>query len=98
MRDDGAGPHTPDLSRRKAFTALFFGRSTADSAKALAESTKPYTPGVTEAAGGVPMAGGVPIKVGDETIGAVGVSGLPGADDAALAAAAIESAGLSSRG
>ena len=41
--------------------------------------------------------GGLAAFDGERRVGAVGVSGLPGADDAALAAAAIEAAGLSVR-
>ena len=87
LRDDGAGPHTPDLAQKKASTALFFGRPTADPNVGTPDAPKPYTPGVTEAAGGVNLAGGLPIKLGDETIGAVGVSGAR--DDVACASAGL---------
>jgi uncharacterized protein GlcG (DUF336 family) len=40
------------------------------------------------------LAGGLPIKVGDDIIGAVGVSGSPGGDkDEACARAGIEKVG-----
>ena len=39
VRDDTTGPHTVDLSRRKAFTALTFKRTSAETAKAWATQT-----------------------------------------------------------
>jgi uncharacterized protein GlcG (DUF336 family) len=85
LRDDGSGAGTGDLSRSKAYTALFFRRTSAETAKAFGAMTPP--PNV---AGTVLMAGGVPIKVGTETIGAIGVSGAPGGDkDEACADAGV---------
>jgi uncharacterized protein GlcG (DUF336 family) len=85
LRDDGAAPHTIDFSRRKAFTALTFRRTSADTGKAWAAS--PPAPNIE---GTVGTAGGVPIKAGNEVIGAVGVSGAPGGDkDEACASAGI---------
>jgi uncharacterized protein GlcG (DUF336 family) len=85
LRDDGSGAGTGDLSRSKAYTALFFRRSSAETAKAFGAMTPP--PNV---AGTVLMAGGLPIKAGTETIGAIGVSGAPGGDkDEACADAGI---------
>jgi uncharacterized protein GlcG (DUF336 family) len=75
LRDDGSGAGTPDLSRSKAYTALFFRRTSGETAKLFGAMTPP--PNV---AGTVLMQGGVPIKVGMETIGAIGVSGAPGGD------------------
>ena len=75
LRDDGSGAGTPDLSRSKAYTALFFRRTSGETAKAFGAMTPP--PNV---AGTVLMQGGVPIKVGTDTIGAIGVSGAPGGD------------------
>ncbi len=75
LRDDGSGAGTGDLSRSKAYTALVFRRTSAETAKAFGAMTPP--PNV---AGTVMLAGGVPIKVGTETIGAIGVSGAPGGE------------------
>ncbi len=75
LRDDGSGAGTPDLSRSKAYTALFFRRTSGETAKQFGAMTPP--PNV---AGTVLMQGGVPIKVGMDTIGAIGVSGAPGGD------------------
>ena len=86
VRGDGTGPHTLEHSRRKAYTALTFKRTSAETAKAWASSPTP--PPVIE--GTVAAAGGVPIKAGNEVIGAIGVSGAPGGEkDEACAAAGI---------
>ena len=92
---DGAAPDTRLNAQRKAYTAA---RSDATSTEALAEKVKDDP---VERASFDPFftffLGGVAAFEGGPRVGAVGVSGLPGADDAALAAAAIESAGLSLR-
>ena len=75
MHDDGAGPHTMDFSRKKAFSALTFKRTSAETGKAWAAA--PPAPLITDAVG---TPGGVPIRVGNDFIGAVGVSGAPGGD------------------
>jgi len=75
IRDDGAGLGTIDISHKKAYTALIFRRNSGDMAKAFAAMTPP--PNIE---GVVTLAGGVPIKAGQDTIGAVGVSGAPGGD------------------
>ena len=75
MHDDGAGPHTMDFSRKKAYSALTFKRTSGETGKAWAAA--PPAPLITDAVG---TPGGVPIKVGNDVIGAVGVSGAPGGD------------------
>jgi len=80
MRDEGTGPHTIDLSRRKAFTALTFAsrwKTSGEAAKAWGSTLGSPMPNIEGTAG---VAGGVPIKVGSETIGAIGVSGAVGGD------------------
>jgi uncharacterized protein GlcG (DUF336 family) len=85
LRDDGSGPHTVDFSRRKAYSALTFKRTSAETGKAWADN--PPAPNIE---GTVGTAGGVPIKAGNQVIGAVGVSGAPGGDkDEACANAGI---------
>jgi uncharacterized protein GlcG (DUF336 family) len=79
-RDEGTGPHTIDLSRRKAYTALTFAsrwKSSGEAAKAWGSTLGSPMPNIEGTAG---VGGGVPIKVGNETIGAVGVSGAVGGD------------------
>src|ERR1700736_3832437 len=76
LRADGAGPHTMENARRKAYTALTFKMTTEEFAKLMetnAVRRKQATlPGVI----GIP--GGVPVKVGNDVIAGVGLSGSPG--------------------
>jgi len=92
---DGAAPDTRLNAQRKAYTAA---RSDAVSTRALAEKVAADP---VERASFDPFftffLGGVAAFDGDARVGAVGVSGLPGADDEALARAGLEAAGLSSR-
>lgn len=86
VRGDETGPHTLEHSRRKAYTALTFKRSSAEIAKAWASAKTPRP----EIEGTVGAAGGLPIQAGNEVIGAIGVSGAPGGEkDEACAAAGI---------
>jgi uncharacterized protein GlcG (DUF336 family) len=86
VRGDGTGPHTLEHSRRKAYTALTFKRTSGETAKAWASATNP--PPVID--GTVAAQGGVPIKAADQVIGAIGVSGAPGGEkDEACALAGI---------
>jgi len=71
IRDDQSGPHTIDLSQRKAFTAFTYQRTSGEQARYWASLPPP--PFTVQGTVGLP--GGVPIKVGNEVIGAVGVSG-----------------------
>ena len=80
---DGAAPDTRLNAQRKAYTAA---RSDAPSTRALAEKGEPaasFDPFFTF------FLGGVAVFDGETRIGAVGVSGLPGEDDEALALRAI---------
>src|SRR5512132_4013825 len=90
---DGAAPDTRLNAQRKAYTAA---RSDAHSTRELAEKARDDP---VERASFDPFftffLGGVAAFDGDERVGAVGVSGLPGEDDEALARRAIEAAGLS---
>jgi uncharacterized protein GlcG (DUF336 family) len=93
-RDDGAAPHTAEHSLRKAYTALSYRMPSADYGKRAAQAKgiaigPQLLPNITTAAGGVP------IKAGGATIGAIGVSGTPssaggGEGDAKCAAAGVE--------
>jgi len=92
---DGAAPDTRLNAQRKAYTAA---RSDAATTRELAEKVRDDP---VERASFDPyftfFLGGVAAFDGDERVGAVGVSGLPGEEDEALARRAIEAAGLSSR-
>ncbi|HLH98292.1 MAG TPA: heme-binding protein [Xanthobacteraceae bacterium] len=79
LRGDGAGLHTPEGADRKAYTARTFRAPSADFLKRMqrdpaAHASEEYTRVLA-------LPGGLPIKVGDDVIGAVGVSGSPGKDD-----------------
>ena len=91
---DGAARDTLENARRKAYTAA---RSDATSTRALAEKVHASP---TELASFDPafsfFHGGVAAFSADRRVGAVGVSGLPGAEDERLAVAAIAAAGLES--
>src|SRR5215467_4660133 len=73
LQGDGASPHNLELARRKAYTARTFRRTSAEWAKA----TETTNAGQRMLADVIPLGGGVPIKIGDETIGGVGLSGAP---------------------
>jgi uncharacterized protein GlcG (DUF336 family) len=86
IRGDNTGPHTLEHSRRKSYTALTFKRPSAETAKAWATAATP--PPAIE--GTVAAAGGIPIRAGNDVIGAIGVSGAPGGEkDEACALAGI---------
>jgi uncharacterized protein GlcG (DUF336 family) len=79
LRGDGAGLHTPEGSDRKAYTARTFSQPSAAFAKRMLDD--PASVGSRQYTRVLALAGGLPIKVGDEVIGAIGVSGSPGKDD-----------------
>jgi len=78
LRDDGSGPHTIVTSRRKAFTSVTFKQPSADWAKRVL--TDPAVAGLKDTEGTIALGGGIPIKAGNEVIGAIGVSGAPGGE------------------
>ena len=79
LRGDGAGLHTPEGSDRKAYTARTFGRPSAEFAKRMID--EPASVGSRSYTRVLALGGGLPIKAGNDVIGAVGVSGSPGKDD-----------------
>ncbi len=87
LQGDGAAPHNLELARRKAYTARTFRRTSADWAK----RTETINPGQRMLTDVIPLMGGVPINVGDDTIGGVGLSGAPngGEQEEACAKAGI---------
>ena len=88
LRDRFAGPHTTDMATAKAYTAVSFRTNTT----ALAEATQPGKPqsGIRHRPGVAAVAGGLMIEAGGSLLGAIGVSGAPGArEDDACAAAGI---------
>jgi uncharacterized protein GlcG (DUF336 family) len=79
LRGDGSGPHTVENARRKAYTANTFKMSTEDFIKDM--KTRPVRREQTTLPGVIAINGGVPIKVGKDVIGGVGLSGSPGKDE-----------------
>ena len=79
LRGDGAGLHTPEGAERKAYTARTFSQPSADFVKRL--SDRPDTVGSRQYTRVLALGGGLPIKAGNEVVGAIGVSGSPGTDD-----------------
>ena len=86
LQGDGAAPHNIELARRKAYTAETFGRTSAEwaqrtdagaAATAAATGNGQNISGQRALSDVIPLQGGVPIKVGDVTIGGVGLSGAP---------------------
>jgi uncharacterized protein GlcG (DUF336 family) len=77
MRGDNAGPHTMENARRKAYTARSFRTSSTAYAKRFADNDPVVHQQVT-LPNVIAIPGGLPVKLGDEVIAGVGVSGSPG--------------------
>jgi uncharacterized protein GlcG (DUF336 family) len=79
LRGDGSGLHTPEGADRKAYTARTFSQPSAAFAKRMLDD--PNSVGSRQYTRVLALAGGLPIKVGNDVVGAVGVSGSPGKDE-----------------
>jgi uncharacterized protein GlcG (DUF336 family) len=79
LRADDAGPHTMENARRKAYTARTFRMTTEEFAKAMESNPVRRQQATLPHVIGIP--GGVPIKVGNDVIGGIGLSGSPGVDE-----------------
>lgn len=89
QRADNAGPHTLAASQQKAFTSA----SARNATQAMMEAAQknPGAANLTDIPGFLLLGGGVPVRVGDEVIGAIGIGGAPGGhldEQCALAAVA----------
>ena len=88
IRGDNTGPHTTENSFKKAFTARTFRIPSGDMEERLKKNPQmgaQYLTGFTTARGALP------IKVGNDTIGAAGASGAPGGEkDEACVKAGLE--------
>jgi uncharacterized protein GlcG (DUF336 family) len=83
VRADGAGSHTVDSSRKKAYTAASLRRTTTELAELI--NKVPTLQALREMNDQVLiLGGGLPIEIGGEIVGGIGVGGAPGAhlDDA----------------
>lgn len=76
QRADNAGPHTLAASLQKAWTSA----SAKNTTLAMMEGAQknPAAANLVNIPGYLLLGGGVPVKVGTEVIGAVGVGGAPG--------------------
>jgi uncharacterized protein GlcG (DUF336 family) len=89
QRADNAGPHTLGASMQKAYTSA----SAKNTTLAIMESAQknPAAANLVNIPGYLLLGGGVPVRVGNEVIGAVGVGGAPGGHlDEQCAMAALE--------
>ena len=88
MRGDDTGPHTLENSFKKAWTSRAQRAPSVNFANTVKMNP---TVGAIHLSNMVPAQGGLPIMVGQDTIGAVGVSGAPGGDkDEACAKAGLD--------
>ena len=82
LRDDGSNMVTVEVGREKTNFVMYYGRPSGPPANLAPGAPLPVPP--------VPniiyAEGGVPIKVGNQLIGAVSVSGAPGGDKDAVCA------------
>jgi len=74
-RADSANPHNADLARRKAYTARTYNVASLEFAKRTAGTSD--LSGQRQLVDVIPLGGGLPIRVGTEVIGAIGLSGAP---------------------
>jgi uncharacterized protein GlcG (DUF336 family) len=90
MRGDNAPPHTMENSFRKAYSARTFRVPSGELVQRVKDNpTAPFV----HLSNVVAAQGALPIKVGDDVIGAVGVSGAPGGEkDEVCAKAGIDKA------
>ncbi len=94
VRGDGAGPHTTDSSTKKAYTAASLRRPTAELAEMVAKT--PAAQGLQYMNDNILiLGGGLPIEIGGEVVGGIGVGGAPGGHlDAACAQVGLDSIGV----
>ena len=76
LRADNAGPHTLEASRLKAYTSA----SAKNTTLAIMEGSQknPAAANLGQIPGYLLLGGGLPVKAGNEVIGAVGIGGAPG--------------------
>jgi len=89
VSDDRGRLHTVEHSLRKAYTALTYRISTAEYGQRVAST--PTAAGTLHLDKITTAAGGLPIRAGNDVVGAIGVSGSPGGDkDEVCAKAGID--------
>jgi uncharacterized protein GlcG (DUF336 family) len=78
LRSDGGGPHLIDSARRKAYTAASSNMRTSAMEIAVDQRTGVPDHNLIFLDNMLMVGGGVPIRAGDELVGAIGVAGSPG--------------------
>ncbi len=93
VRSDGAGPHTPDSSFKKAYTSNSLKRATGHFAELVVKMPNIQALGkMNEDI--LLLAGGFPVKFGSDVVGGIGVGGAPGGHlDEACASAGLKAIG-----
>ncbi|MGA0033378.1 MAG: GlcG/HbpS family heme-binding protein [Burkholderiales bacterium] len=89
QRADNAGPHTIAASLQKAYTSA----SARNNTQAMMETAQknPGAANLVHIPGFLLLGGGVPVRAGNDVIGAVGIGGAPGGHlDEQCAVAALE--------
>jgi len=79
LKGDNSGAHTVENARRKAYTAMTFKMTTEAFLQEM--KTRPVRREQTTLPNVIAINGGVPIKVGNDVIAGVGLSGSPGVDE-----------------
>ena len=97
QRGDGAGPHTVDSSRKKAYTAASLGRTTSELGELVVKMPHLQAIGkMNESI--IILGGGLPIQFGNEVVGGIGVGGAPGTQlDDACAQAGLDAIGAAQK-
>ncbi|HEU4685172.1 MAG TPA: heme-binding protein [Nitrospira sp.] len=92
-RADGAGPHTIDSSRKKAYTAASLRRATTELAELVNRmGTLQALRDMNEHI--LMLGGGLPIEIGGDIVGGIGVGGAPGSHlDDSCAQAGLDAIG-----
>lgn len=97
VRADGAGPHTTESSRKKAFTAASLRRATSELAEMVAKNAA--LQGLRDMDRNILiLGGGLPIEINGEMVGGIGVGGAPGGHlDDACAQAGLDAIGAAAK-
>jgi len=91
LRMDGMPFHLVDIAQDKASTAASFGMTTTELAFGLSRQSKNAADFFRGRKHIVLLGGGIPLQVGAELLGGIGVTGSSEAEDEACAVAALKS-------
>jgi glc operon protein GlcG len=85
-RMDGTQLGSVVVAEEKAKSAVLFRRPT----KAFSDAIASGNTGVLRLPGAIPIEGGVPLAMGDQVVGAIGVSGVTAQQDGQIAQAGVK--------